>query len=92
MLYKDLKDSLYFNGEKLTKESLQKAIIFFACNAQGCINEVESGKVRVNDKEKYIKDCLESKQNYLNGNFKISLTFLQRAHYEQTGKSIALLP
>lgn len=86
------KEDFIFNGEILTDESINKTIQYFANNAQGCIDEVESGKVRVNDKEKYFKDCLERKERYLNKDFNVSLTFLQHAYYEQTNKCIALLP
>lgn len=86
------KNDLRFNGEKLNEESVKKAIQFFADNCQGMIDEVKNGTVKVNDPEGYIKYCEKQKQKWLNGDFKISLTFLQHAYYIQTGESIALLP
>jgi len=85
-------NDLYFNGEKLTKESIEKTEQWFINNAQGCIDEVLSGEVRVNDRESYFKSCNERMQRYKDKTYTISLTFLQHAYYEQTGKSIALLP
>lgn len=81
-----------FNGEQLTMGAINMAIDECIRNSQGCIDEVKSGAVRVNDKEKYFADCIERKQRYINRDFKVSLSFLQSAYYFQTGKSVALLP
>lgn len=81
-----------FAGVELTEETIQKTRKWFADNAQACIDEVRSGEVKVNDPEAYfawreesIKDAIECRNDN-------TLTFLQRAHYIQTGDCIALLP
>lgn len=85
-------EDLYFNGEKLTKENILKTEQWFINNAQGCIDEVLSGEVRVNNIDSYVSREKERIEIYRNKTYKISLTFLQKAYYIQTGKSIALLP
>ena len=87
-----IKYGLYFNNEKLTQTSIDKCIIEMIQNQQGCIDEVLSGEVRVNDKENYFKQCNVWADRYRNRDFKITLTFLQHTYYIQTGESIALLP
>lgn len=89
--------NLYFNGEKLTNESIAKAEQFFIDNAQACINEVLSGEIKalstkVNDPQKYIQDRRRTIKHYTNKTYTLSFTFLQRAYFIQTGKSVALLP
>ncbi|BBI90603.1 hypothetical protein HYO65_gp211 [Tenacibaculum phage PTm1] len=92
-LYKDyIKHGLFFNGEQLTQESIDKCIEQCIQNKQGCIDEVQRGEVTVNDKEKYFEWCNSNIKKYENRDFKISLSFLQKAYYIQTGKCVALLP
>ena len=80
-----------FNGEVLNLENLEKAREWFIKNAFDCIKEAEEETVFVNDLEKYRKSKMEFIDRMKNEtNF--SATFLQRAYYFQTGKSIALLP
>ena len=82
-----------FNNTELTKETIKKTDIHFADISQGCIDEVVSGDVRVNDIEKYINDNKAKRDNYLKGNInRNNFTYLQRAYWIQTGKTIALLP
>lgn len=81
-----------FAGIELTEESIQKAREWFADNAQGCIDEVLSGKVKVNDPESYFAWRREQISDAMEGRNDHTLTFLQRAHYIQTGECIALLP
>ena len=81
-----------FAGVELTEESMQKTREWFADNAQGCIDEVVSGDVRVNDPETYFQMCETRKEDAIAGRYDNTLAFLQRAHYIQTGECIALLP
>lgn len=86
-------NKLYFNNTELTKETIKKTDQHFADICQGCINEVLIGEVRVNNKDKYIKNNESQKNDYLNGNVNRSnFTYLQRAYFLQTGNCIALLP
>jgi len=82
----------FFNGEELTESTLKKTDKHFADIHQGCIDEVLSGKVEVNDKEKYFKSCKERKEKSIKGLSRDNLTYLQRAYWIQTGDCIALLP
>ena len=77
---------------KLTEASMQAARQAFADNAQGCIDEVESGAVKVNDKESYYEWCIDRARAALAGEYDHTLALLQKAHYIQTGECIALLP
>ncbi|QWU14401.1 hypothetical protein KP014_21065 [Paenibacillus sophorae] len=81
-----------FTGVELSAESIQKAREWFADNAQGCINEVVSGEVKVNDIESYIQWRKESIAEALDGCYDYTLAFLQKAHTIQTGECVALLP
>lgn len=81
-----------FAGVELTEESILKAREWFADNARGCIEEVQNGSVKVNDPESYFKWCEERVKDALAGHNDHTLTFLQRAHYIQTGECVALLP
>jgi len=81
-----------FAGVELTIESIQKTREWFAKNAQECIEEVNSGKVKVNDPESYFQWCKIRMEDAIVGRNDHTLTFLQRAHYIQTGECVALLP
>ena len=82
-----------FNKTKLTNKTIKKTDIHFADICQGCIDEVLSGEVRVNDKEKYILNNSKRKNEYLKGEAnRNNFTYLQAAYWIQTGKCIALLP
>ncbi|WP_124115428.1 hypothetical protein [Paenibacillus xylanexedens] len=81
-----------FNGLELTEESIQKTRQLFADISLACIEEVECGKVRVNDPESYFAWRKEEAKEVMEGKADHTLTFLQRAYYVQTGESVALLP
>lgn len=81
-----------FNGVTLTQETIIAARQWFADNAQACIDEVTSGAVRVNDPETYFEWRRQSAADSLAGKNDHTFTFMQRAHYIQTGESVALLP
>lgn len=82
----------YFNGVELTEESIRKTRKWFHDNAIACIEEVKCGKYRVNDPELYFKEEEKAAKEYIEGTHQITLTFLQRAYFIQTGESVALLP
>ena len=91
--YKEaIEHGLYFNGVKLVQESIDRCIDEMISINKGCINEVASGEVRVNDNESYFKHCNKWIDKYKNRDFNISLTILQHAYYIQTNESVALLP
>ena len=81
----------FFNGEELTEESILKARKVFSDNCLACIEDVKSGKSQIycNKEEFYEREERNSK-DYLAGVNDNTFTFLQRAYYNQKGKSVAL--
>jgi hypothetical protein len=84
---------LYFNNTELTEEAITMAHNEFIKINQGCIKEAETGTSPVNDLPSYIISCNNSIKSHVERTFKSenNFTFLQRAYYFQTGKSVALL-
>lgn len=82
----------FFNGEELTGDSILKARKFFSDNCLACIEEVKSGKSKIYcDKEEFYEREERNSKDYLDGTNDHTFTFLQRAYFIQTGKSVALL-
>jgi len=81
-----------FAGTKITQESILKAREWFADNYDACIEEAASGAVFVNDLPSYIIWREKQKAEVLAGKHDHTFTFMQKAHYIQTGESVALLP
>ena len=77
---------------KITNETILETRQWYHDNAMGCIAEVKSGEVKVNDPEKYFEDCNRRAKEYLDGKWDHTLAFIQRAHYIQTGECHAILP
>lgn len=88
---KDL-SGFYFNGEKLTEESILAARQKGVDNCTACIEGAKNGDFRVNNLKDYIEWQEKSIQNYKNGVCDNTLGFLQSAYFIQTGKCIPLLP
>lgn len=82
---------LKFNGVQLTDETIQKTRKWFSDNAMACIEEAKSGKVYVNNIERYTKLNEQSAREYMEGKHDHVLAFLQRAYFIQTGESVPLL-
>ena len=76
----------------LTESSILAARLWFHDNALACIDEVLSGKVKVNDQEGYFKERTVSAAAYLTGSVDHTFTFKQRACFIQTGECYPLLP
>ena len=86
---------MIFNNEVITEETILKTRQHFADNAEGCIAEVLSGKVKLPShvvNEQYFERQRERAVEFLNGEHDFSFTFMQRAYWIQTGKMVALLP
>lgn len=79
-----------FNGVALTEETILKTRKWFSDNSLACIEEAESGKVFVNDLNDYREWNLQSSEAALKGEHDHTFTFLQRAHYIQTGESVPM--
>tara|TARA_R110000744_G_C19371770_1_gene563260 strand:+ start:85843 stop:86082 length:240 start_codon:yes stop_codon:yes gene_type:complete len=77
---------------KLTEQTILDCRQWFADNADACIEDAVSGKVFVNDLNKYTQDMIKRKCEALAGDYDHTFTFLQRATWMQTGECHALLP
>lgn len=93
-LVKDIKTQIvrvYDERVKLNTSDIELASLSFACNAQRYIDEAVSGKVFVNDLDKYVIDKQQDIENYKTGNFQPWLGFWQHAIYLKTGQSIPVM-
>lgn len=94
MLLSEITNPLFVvnNGERiqLTEDTVTKTCQWYADNAQGCIDEVLSGKVKVNNQAQYIATKEALKEVYLQRNFEVGLWFYQKALYIQTGESVPM--
>lgn len=80
-----------FAGVNLTDETIQRTREHFIDIHRRCIEEAQSGQTRVNDLASYVawqEDCIADMAD----KEQFSVTFLQRAHWLQTGECVALLP
>lgn len=80
-----------FNGVELTQETITTTRQWFADNCQACINDAISGAQKVNDLVYYVNKKTEHKADALSGKWDHTFSFLQRAHFVQTGECVALL-
>lgn len=78
----------------LTPETLDLTWQWFADLDRECARAAQAGEFRVNDLPRYVADCEERAARYDahdNGGRPLSLTFIQRAYFIQSGKSVPLL-
>lgn len=81
----------HFAGVKLTDESVAAARRWYCDNFHAMKEEAESGAVRMNDLATYREWCERCAEQVMTDG-RLSFALLQRAYYEQTGESVALLP
>jgi hypothetical protein len=81
-----------FNGVELTPETIALTRQHFADIHRACIREAEAGEVRVNDLASYVQWQEACIRSALDETSRLSVTFLQRAYWLQTGDCPALLP
>ena len=98
-----MKITSYMNvhGQRIgiTEDTIRKTWLWYADNAQGCINEALSGEVFINPKcfDEYLADKEVIKINCLNSAEKLTvpsgtdLAFWQKAHYIQSGECVGIL-
>lgn len=87
------------NGKRtpILKETVFYTWLAFAENAQGCIDEVLSGKVKVNDQENYIKEKQVLAMQYTQNAEDVlipsstALWFWQKAYFIQSGENVGIL-
>jgi len=75
----------------LTNETIAATRAWYIDNAQKCIEQAESGEVRVNNLKKYVQWQNERIKDMTAGLNDQTLGFIQQAYYIQTGESVALL-
>ena len=84
-----------FAGVEITQESIIAARQWCADNYHACIDEVLSGKVVLPSHTAPLDYFARQKSQALAslaGECDHSFAFMQKAHYLQTGESVALLP
>lgn len=75
-----------------TKQTVLKTRQWFHDNSLACIEEVKSGKVKVNNADAYFAERMQNAKDSLEGKHDHTLNFRQRAHFIQTGECPAILP
>jgi len=83
---------MVFNRTVITDAAIESAKQFYINNAKACIKGAEAGEFHVNDLESWIAWQNERIAEMSRPDFPMSVAFMQRAYYEQTGESVALLP
>ena len=84
-----------FNGVQITQESIITCRQWFVDHQQACIEGALDGTLGLANHvnvDLYVLDCKEKQRDYLLGGIDHTFTFMQRAHYIQTGECVALLP
>jgi hypothetical protein len=84
-----------FNGVEIDKQSIEKARQWFIDNQQACIDGAVNGTLGLAshvDINEYVQSRINEQRSIQNGEWDNSFTFMQLAHYIQTGESVALLP
>lgn len=74
------------------QEAIQATRIHFARIAEQCIEDVRSGKVKVNDPARYVRENEDDMFRTMNAEFDNTFTHRQHAHYLMTGECVGLLP
>lgn len=77
---------------KLTQGTIQATREWFANNQMAQIDDVQSGRVKVNHPDAYFARCLQNRADVLAGKRDHGFTFQQRAAYIQTGEMLPFLP
>lgn len=78
----------------LTGETLDKTWQWFADNQRECARAAKAGEFFVNDVDSYVEHCEQKAQRYEahdTESRRLSLTFVQRAHFIQSGQSVPML-
>jgi len=75
----------------LTDETIDKTWRWFADHQRACATAATLGEFRVNDLSGYVADCLAEAARYDQHEGRMSLTFIQRAYFIQSGESVPML-
>lgn len=80
-----------FANVEIANETIQRTRKHFADIARDCITDAGSGVTFVNDLESYKAWQMSVLDDALTGKMDHTFTFLQRAHWLQTGECLPLL-
>ena len=80
-----------YSMRDITEETILKTRSYGIKQCQDCINEVLSGKVRVNDIDSYIEMQKSHIGKYESGYYDDKLHFLSKAIYLQFGESVPIM-
>lgn len=80
-----------YSMRDITAETVIKTREYGIRQCQACIDEAVSGKVRVNDIDKYIKIQQADIGKYESGYYDDKLHFLSKAIYLQFGESVPIM-
>lgn len=84
--------NLKLNGVQLTEDAIIQTQEWYITNCEECIEGAINKDFFCNDIDAYVKSNKEYIDDLNNWNFAVSLAFLQRAYYFQTGLSVPMLP
>ncbi len=76
----------------LTAETIDATWKWFADHERECARAALAKEFHVNDLTKYVERCNLNAEVYDNNEGRMSVAFLQRAYFIQTGESVPLLP
>jgi hypothetical protein len=78
----------------LTDATLDATWQWFANHERECARAAQAGEFRVNDLARYVEHCNQNAARYDAHNTEgrpLSLTFIQRAYFIQSGESVPML-
>jgi hypothetical protein len=95
-MQKSLKIFVHDKAVTLTPETIEATFQWYADNARLCASEAMEGAFFVNDLDSYVSQKESEALNYErqkeNGpDGRLSLAFIQRAYYIQSGESVPML-
>lgn len=82
---------MIFANVEITPETIQRTREHFAELGRACIDDAQSGAVPVSNMESFLAWQEGMIAGYLAGDSDHTFTFMQRAHWIQTGECLPLL-
>lgn len=82
---------MMFANAEITPETIQRTREHFAALGRACIDDARCGAVPVGNLESFIAWQEGMISSYLAGDSDDTFTFMQRAHWLQTGECLPLL-
>ena len=82
---------IYDKPVTLTEETIAATWKHFADHERLCAEEARAGILKPNDVDKYIEKCESNAALYDSREMRISVTWIQRAYFIQTGECVPIL-